>query len=506
MAAELIAGLVRLTFTASIAMVAVMALRPLIRRLGGPRIAYGLWALIPLAVVASLLPAPPAGLSPIQESAAVRSVADAAVQIDAIWVRPSAQALAASPIPSPVDMQWVWLTLWTVGFGVLAVRLFWLETAFARRISGLEPDPLQRDVFYGQDEHAGPAVVGLWKSRIILPVDFMQRYAEDERPLVLEHERTHLRSRHPLAVALAYLFLIVQWFNPLAHLAFALFRVDQELACDATVVAAYPKQRAAYARAMFKTGDSRVSAPLACCWPSGAHPVRDRIAMLRVALPSRAQRLTGATLTMLAVSLGALAAYAAVPSAHPAAAPIIATLRTVDFLPQVLAGAGQITESGKVPSKEHAAAPRSIKLAEATVAAERNTVGPKSSDELLAERDQLLAIYYRMNPGERGVNPRKLRDALGEEGFQRFVAVDRAYYASRYDGLAAQVQTIVPDLDQTRAAPPLSFTVPAGMAAAVVARAAGVSVADYGYDVASPPDLKVFFRCGLPETPVTTAC
>src|SRR4051812_42780051 len=63
MAADLIQTLMRLNFAASVALLVVFAVRGLARRWFGPRLAYGLWLLAPLAAGAGLLPGPPAGPS-----------------------------------------------------------------------------------------------------------------------------------------------------------------------------------------------------------------------------------------------------------------------------------------------------------------------------------------------------------------------------------------------------------------------------------------------------------
>src|SRR3546814_10618324 len=68
----------------------------------------------------------------------------------------------------------------------------------------------------------------------------------------------------------------VYWFNPLLWIAADRFRRDQELACDATVVARHPHARRAYGEAMVKTQLSAMPAPLACHW-FGGHPLKERI-------------------------------------------------------------------------------------------------------------------------------------------------------------------------------------------------------------------------------------
>src|SRR5690606_27588265 len=99
---------------------------------------------------------------------------------------------------------------------------------------------------------AGPVVIGVLKPRIVVPADFARRFTVEERALVLAHERGHLARRDPMINAIAVLVRSLGWFNPLVHVAAAALRIDQELACDARVLA---KDRAprCYAGAMLKS-------------------------------------------------------------------------------------------------------------------------------------------------------------------------------------------------------------------------------------------------------------
>jgi beta-lactamase regulating signal transducer with metallopeptidase domain len=71
--------------------------------------------------------------------------------------------------------------------------------------------------------------------------------------VVLAHERVHLERGDPPVNAALALLTCVNWFNPAAHVMSHWLKIDQELACDARVVAAHPKARKAYAQAMLKT-------------------------------------------------------------------------------------------------------------------------------------------------------------------------------------------------------------------------------------------------------------
>ena len=76
-------------------------------------------------------------------------------------------------------------------------------------------------------------------------------YGKRERRLVLEHELAHHRSGDLVANLFAFVLLCLQWFNPLAWMAHAAFRFDQEAACDARVLdKAAAADRASYGRAI----------------------------------------------------------------------------------------------------------------------------------------------------------------------------------------------------------------------------------------------------------------
>jgi len=102
----------------------------------------------------------------------------------------------------------------------------------------------------------------------------------------------------------------------------AALRVDQELACDARVMAARAHEKRAYAEAMLKTQLAAHAVPLGCQWPPlGAQPLKQRIAMLAQPAPTAARRASGAALCALVVcGAGALVWAAQPPRAAYAAA------------------------------------------------------------------------------------------------------------------------------------------------------------------------------------------
>ncbi|WP_330970560.1 M56 family metallopeptidase, partial [Lysobacter sp. A3-1-A15] len=103
----------------------------------------------------------------------------------------------------------------------------------------------------------------------------------------------------------------------LLHLAARHFRQDQELACDQRVIARHPQSRRAYGEAMFRTQLAAQPLPLGCHWlaydGSRAHPLKERIAMLKQPAPSLSRWITGSlVVTVLTVTAG-VSAWAAQP-------------------------------------------------------------------------------------------------------------------------------------------------------------------------------------------------
>lgn len=104
-----------------------------------------------------------------------------------------------------------------------------------------------------------PGIFGFWSPTIQVPADFPARYSAKERHLILQHELMHWHRGDTRVNVVAWLMLSTQWFNPIMWLAYRRFRADQELACDADVLARHATGTesqsvfAAYAGALLKT-------------------------------------------------------------------------------------------------------------------------------------------------------------------------------------------------------------------------------------------------------------
>ena len=95
---------------------------------------------------------------------------------------------------------------------------------------------------------------GLFHRVIAVPQDFTKAYSPAERDLAIAHEMAHHKSGDLFANLAAFIVLYLQWFNPVAWISWNAFRVDQEAACDARVLAGKgPEERAMYGQALAKT-------------------------------------------------------------------------------------------------------------------------------------------------------------------------------------------------------------------------------------------------------------
>ncbi|WP_430388166.1 M56 family metallopeptidase [Dyella sp. 20L07] len=293
-----------LAFTLACALVAL--LRVPSRRLFGAAMAFHLWLLPPVAVLACWLPHPP--------HAWTNALPPVVVNIQAVPT-----ALTQGAVTTGLDLVAMLFLLWLTGatFGcvasVLAQWRYQRELQGATRWRHLEAG---WPVWRAPQNILGPALVGVLRPRIVLPSDFEQRYDATEQQLILCHESAHAARRDGCWSLLAQCLLIAFWFHPAAWWAHRAFRLDQELACDAAVLRHRPRQRRSYALAMLKTQVALLPLPLGCHW-STRHPITERIAMLNTALPNRRRKELGLAFITTALLVGAGAAYAlAIPPAQ----------------------------------------------------------------------------------------------------------------------------------------------------------------------------------------------
>lgn len=275
----------------------VLVLRLPVRRYLGATAAYRLWCLPLLCLLALALPAPSQRM-PLQQATALPAALREAVAL------PAGDDGAGGLL----------LLWWCLGVGACLAWQGWLQHRFVRRLGRLQPLAHRRlPLFRAEHDPGLPALVGLLRPRIVLPADFEQRYSAPQRALLLRHESVHWRRGDMPCNAVALLLLSLQWFNPLAYVALAAFRRDQEMACDARVLARRPRQRRRYAEAMLLGGLETSMPPLGCPWPS-RHPLKERLEMLKQPAPRPHQRSLALVFTGMLAAGACYAAWAAQPA------------------------------------------------------------------------------------------------------------------------------------------------------------------------------------------------
>lgn len=332
MASDVLIVLLKLNLAGAAATLLVLALRAPIRRVFGARVAYALWIALPVAALAVMLPA---RTTPIEMTATVATT----LAPSAPAATPAAEAAAAPAFgETPFDLSPVVLAVWLAGVIAAIALLVSRQRAFIASLGRLSREQGAPRALRAEAHGIGPALIGALFPKLILPHDFETRFDAVERDVVLAHEDVHLRGRDPLINACLALAQCLNWFNPLLHVAAHKFRIDQELACDAAVIARFPSERRRYAEAMLKTQLAPARLPLGCYWPArGEHPLKQRILMLKRDLPSEFRAAWGTLAALvLAASAGAAAWSAQPPREVEATAISYARSETDDQLLQAV--------------------------------------------------------------------------------------------------------------------------------------------------------------------------
>lgn len=292
-----------LSWVTTLAVLFVALARVPLRGTLGARAAYWLWLTVPASAAALALPR--------LEPAAGNSTALAPDVFGWVWTKLDS-LIAATHVSGAIAAAAV--VLWAVGAGAALAVMFIRQRSFARALGALVQSS---DGTWRSPGVAEPMLVGALRPRVLVPLDFERRYSAEERELVLAHERAHMRRRDTVVNALGAAWLCVFWFNPLMFWAMRLLRFDQDLACDAAVLAAAGKGcRGRYAEALLKTqlaGDGASALPLACHWRS-VHPLRRRIAALRYPAVGRMRHGVGIICVTLLVGSVSIAADAIQPT------------------------------------------------------------------------------------------------------------------------------------------------------------------------------------------------
>lgn len=263
------------------------------QRLFGTVLAYRSWLLLPITAVA-------AGLGQLQPQWVSESftllpaVGNATLERSTSWLQtetPAAWSLLFS--------------LWMIGALLCLAWLLGQQWRFQTRLKRLHA--LGDNRFLAESADVGPALIGLLRPKIVLPSDFATRYSSLQQAMIVRHEALHLARGDVWVNALLAVWLVLNWFNPIAYVAAARLRRDQELACDAAVLSEFPGSAKSYAEAMLTTQLTVLGLPVGCHWQS-SHPIKERLIMLTKPTHSHRQSLFGLLLFGLtAIGLSGIA-------------------------------------------------------------------------------------------------------------------------------------------------------------------------------------------------------
>ena len=318
------------TFVATtLLMLLVLGLRGPVRRHFGPHMAYALWvlpvarlALPPLPgdwqltrlfapVTREVTEAPamvvgimsPASLSPESAASALHASFDVGSHHASLALVPP------TIVPDGAPIALVLLGFWAIGglgflfYHLIAHRRFCAALLRSARIDRTVAEGRVRVIETGATH--GPLAFGVVRKYVAFPRDFVERYDEQERNLALAHELGHHARGDLLANWVALVVLALHWFNPIAWRAFRAFRADQEMACDALVLAGRPQTlRHAYGRAIVKSAHG--GAVSAACHLHTINEVKGRLRMLAKTHEYSSRRIATGVAAIALVGLGAL--------------------------------------------------------------------------------------------------------------------------------------------------------------------------------------------------------
>lgn len=306
------------TALSSVAILMVVALRTAVRKHFGANISYGLWGLVPILAIVPFLPKlnqqVPLFAADLTAQTIGLSFKDGDGESELIQAALNASPAPVNAVAERGEFSWflliiaVWVTGVAIGLTVLILR----QQQFLRSVG----TPMRTDtpgVYMTQSTKIGPALTGLWSPKILLPADFCQRYSPQQQALIIAHERSHLRNGDHLTNGVVSVLTILFWFNPLVHIAHRLFRQDQEIVRDASVLGADRAARLAYGEALVASKLLQCQTVFSAAWV-GKHPLVERVAMLGRVQPDHRRKSLSLAVVIALITGSAAAAWAHLPA------------------------------------------------------------------------------------------------------------------------------------------------------------------------------------------------
>lgn len=302
------------TFIFSAALTLIGVLRTPLREAFGARAAYWVWLLAPGSIIGLLLP--PLNGTTIATTQTLSAAANHA------WHALPADAITATHVSIQTT---VGLLVWLSGAATALCVNVLRQRRFVRTLAPLSKGP---DGTLRSDAIVMPLVVGAWSPRVIVPIDFERRYSESGRKLMMAHEAAHIARWDTRVVALAVCWECFFWFNPFVYWAISRLRFDQELACDAEILANFNGSGREYAKALLDAqmaNQISMASPIACHWQA-AHPLKKRVIMLTKKVPGNIRTRIGVAIAIAVSTIGSAAVWASQPQYSGGGARIVLSM------------------------------------------------------------------------------------------------------------------------------------------------------------------------------------
>jgi len=267
-------SLVNISITASWAVLAVIIARFLLKK--APKwLSCALWSIVGLRLafpfslesVFSLIPS-------------AQTVNPSAIYNDSFEVNTGFSAVDSTvngfyngvdvPAGAGVELAGIIAFVWLVGMFAMVSYAF---ISFLRLKLRLRTAVKKEGNIYHSEAVGSPFVLGVFRPKIYLPYNV----DDADIPLVVAHEKAHIKRLDHIVKPLGYLLLSFHWFNPLMWVAYILLCRDIESACDEKVIKNLGEDiRRSYSKALLNASVSRRSVA-ACPLAFGEVGVKERI-------------------------------------------------------------------------------------------------------------------------------------------------------------------------------------------------------------------------------------
>ncbi|MBR6521522.1 MAG: M56 family metallopeptidase [Oscillospiraceae bacterium] len=175
---------------------------------------------------------PPTNIAPAQPAPSIAPSGSAAIVLPNgatnIGTAQTVPIVPTEPAAS-VNMMGVLAIIWCLGIAALLIYSIYTYIKLKRRLSTAV---LLQDNIRQASGIRSPFILGFIRPQIYVPYHL----SDGEMDYVLAHERFHLKRRDHIIKPLAFLILVLHWFNPLVWLAFYLMVRDMEMSCDEKVL------------------------------------------------------------------------------------------------------------------------------------------------------------------------------------------------------------------------------------------------------------------------------